>query len=83
MNIDSFMFPNSDPYSSMKEYNQLTVPLIETMIVPVTVPNNSPADIVNGIAGIASTCQRYDNHISGWWLNCNQYLNLQENLVAS
>jgi hypothetical protein len=33
----------------------LTVPLIETTIVPVTLPNNRPADIVNGTAGIAST----------------------------
>lgn len=33
---------------------ELTVPLIETMIVPVTVPKRRPADIVNGMAGIAS-----------------------------
>lgn len=32
---------------------QLTVPLIETMIVPVIVPNRRPADMVKGIAGIA------------------------------
>eukprot|EP01018_Ginkgo_biloba_P010136 Gb_39367 [translate_table: standard] len=29
------------------------VPLIETIIVPVTLPNSRPADIVKGIAGIA------------------------------
>lgn len=34
---------------------QLTVPLMETMTVPVSEPNSSPADIVNGIAGIART----------------------------
>jgi hypothetical protein len=33
----------------------LTVPLIETIIVPVTLPNNRPADMVNGTAGIART----------------------------
>lgn len=30
------------------------MPLIETRIVPVTVPKRRPADIVNGMAGIAS-----------------------------
>lgn len=33
-----------------------TVPEMETIIVPVKVPNSKPADIVSGIAGIASTC---------------------------
>lgn len=37
----------------MKVNQQLTVPLMDTMIVPVTEPNRRPADMVNGIAGIA------------------------------
>lgn len=32
---------------------QLTVPLIETRIVPVMLPKRRPADMVKGIAGIA------------------------------
>lgn len=32
---------------------QLTVPLIETMIVPIKDPKRRPADMVNGMAGIA------------------------------
>lgn len=32
---------------------ELTVPLMETMIVPIREPKRSPADIVKGIAGIA------------------------------
>jgi len=34
--------------------NKLTVPLIETMIVPMSGPKRRPADIVNGRAGMAS-----------------------------
>lgn len=34
--------------------NQLTVPLIETRIVPIREPKRRPADMVKGIAGIAS-----------------------------
>lgn len=31
----------------------LTVPLRETMMVPIKVPKRRPADMVNGIAGTA------------------------------
>ena len=34
----------------------LTVPAMLTMAVPVATPNMSPADIVRGIAGMASIC---------------------------
>jgi hypothetical protein len=40
---------------SATDVELLTVPLTETIIVPVTLPNNRPADMVKGIAGIAST----------------------------
>lgn len=44
-----------DHYSvlTQEQRSQLTVPLMDTMMVPVTEPNRSPADMVNGIAGIA------------------------------
>jgi hypothetical protein len=39
---------------SATDVELLTVPLSETIIVPVTLTNNRPADMVKGIAGIAS-----------------------------
>ena len=33
--------------------SRLTVPLIETIMVPIREPKRRPADMVNGIAGIA------------------------------
>ncbi len=32
---------------------ELTVPLMETIMVPISEPNRTPADNVKGIAGIA------------------------------
>lgn len=40
-------------FASCPSHDLLTVPLIETMIVPTTDPNRSPADMVKGMAGIA------------------------------
>ena len=40
---------------------KLTVPLMETIMVPIREPKRRPADMVNGIAGIARIQQRMGN----------------------
>ena len=44
---------NSQKLPMIMWSNNYTVPAIDTRMVPVTVPNSKPADIVKGIAGIA------------------------------